>query len=345
MPAKTRIAVVGAGAAATLIHLPILSLLSDMFEICAVCDPDIGRAEIAAQRHNIPHFFVSLEEMLESVDIDSVAVLSPEHTRAIDRAISSNLNVFTEKPISLRCDYSLSLAERALRQNLVFEVGLMRVYDMAIRHLYSEVPSDVVKTAHFHKCDGSDAVLRELLLPAGMTPYQLKVGADGERNILSGNQLRTAQLLLWNGIHLLGAIVFGFGSVEAKSSYLAPSGDSLVCVFQGQIGQTIILDVAETRVPVYDERIHLFSPELLGVLELSSPYIAPTISRVTVSSKDDYSCRHSVREFTQHIFRSMWEQFHQSVVSTKAGNSSTSNTLDLGLKVEALALEAARLVA
>jgi hypothetical protein len=316
-----------------------------MFEICAVCDPDIARAENAARRHNVPHFFSSMDQMLERVNIDSVAVLSPEHTRAIERAISSNLHIFTEKPISLCYEDSRELAERAIKQNLVFEVGLMRVYDRAIQCLYSEIPVEAVQTAHFHKCDGSDAVLRELLLPAGMTPYQLNVGPDAEGNMLSGNQLRTAQLLLWNGIHLLGSIVFGFGSVKAKSSYLAPGGNSLVCVFQGQLGQTIILDVAETRVPVYEERINLISLELLGGLELSSPYLAPTVSRVTVASKDEYSCRRSVREFRQHIFRSMWEEFHRNVVLMKAGNGSPSNTLDLGLKVEALALEAARLVA
>ena len=51
--------------------------LNDTARITSVCDPAPGRAKAAAEKYNIPAWYVSYEEMLEDANVDMVTLCSP----------------------------------------------------------------------------------------------------------------------------------------------------------------------------------------------------------------------------------------------------------------------------
>lgn len=98
-----RIGVVGAGAVATSVHLPILTRRSDLFEVCAVADFNVASAQHLAERFGIPSDarFTSAYEMISSGKIDAIAIInSGSHCALVVAALEAHLHVFCEKPLA-----------------------------------------------------------------------------------------------------------------------------------------------------------------------------------------------------------------------------------------------------
>ena len=74
-----RMGVVGAGTIAQRGIMPHLSQddVQDRVRLQAVCDPVPGRAESMAAKFNIPHAFLTYEELLEQGEVDAVTLCSP----------------------------------------------------------------------------------------------------------------------------------------------------------------------------------------------------------------------------------------------------------------------------
>src|SRR5512138_388685 len=98
---KTRLAVVGLGGIAQLVHLPILSKFKDV-EIVAAAEINKSRLNIVADKFNIPERFQDYNKMLEQVEPDAVIIATPTNTHkqvAID-CLNAKKNIFVEKPIA-----------------------------------------------------------------------------------------------------------------------------------------------------------------------------------------------------------------------------------------------------
>jgi myo-inositol 2-dehydrogenase/D-chiro-inositol 1-dehydrogenase len=129
------IGVVGAGAVATSVHLPILKRRSDLFNVCAVADINIESANHLADRFSIPKDarFSSAYAMILSGKIDAIAIInSGSHCKLVVAALDAGLNVFCEKPLAYS-KKEMHLIESALdnsRGNLM--IGYMKTYDPAV---------------------------------------------------------------------------------------------------------------------------------------------------------------------------------------------------------------------
>ncbi len=95
-----RMGVVGAGTIAQRGIMPHLSQddVQDRVRLQAVCDPVPGRAESMAQKFNIPHHFLTYEELLEGGDVDAVTLCSPiglhyEQGRLASRRASTSTSI------------------------------------------------------------------------------------------------------------------------------------------------------------------------------------------------------------------------------------------------------------
>src|SRR6266516_3573594 len=113
-----RIGIIGVGAVTLRGILPHLSQddVEDRVRIEALCDPELERAEAAAQRYRVRQVFESIGQMLAEADIDAVTVASPiglhyEHCRA---ALEAGKHVHANKTMTTtvcEADELIALAE------------------------------------------------------------------------------------------------------------------------------------------------------------------------------------------------------------------------------------------
>lgn len=100
--APVQIGIVGCGAIAQVVHLPILSQMESV-RIRAICDPDLVKAEMLAERLGIPSIYESYDELLERQQIDAVVICTPNHLHAdqTERALAAGKDVLCERPLGV----------------------------------------------------------------------------------------------------------------------------------------------------------------------------------------------------------------------------------------------------
>lgn len=110
-------------------HLPALRD-SPYVDLVAVCDRDAARAEAARRDFGIPQRWVSVDDMLESADLDLVDVCTSnqEHFPVAMRAIAAGKHVLCEKPIGL------NLAEAAQLERAAREARVLTAVGFTFRH-------------------------------------------------------------------------------------------------------------------------------------------------------------------------------------------------------------------
>ena len=93
---KLKIGVVGAG---------------NICEVKAICDIDLERAKSAAERFGIPAYYQSVEEMLDSADIDAVDVCTwnNAHAPVAIAAAKAKKHIICEKPLAMDLSDALAM--------------------------------------------------------------------------------------------------------------------------------------------------------------------------------------------------------------------------------------------
>ena len=99
-----RVGVLGAGVIATAEYgvLPNMVHLAGKAEVTAIADTVPGRARAVAGRFGIPAAFGSLEDMLDSAEIDAVTNLTPipAHAQTSLEILTAGRHLITEKPLA-----------------------------------------------------------------------------------------------------------------------------------------------------------------------------------------------------------------------------------------------------
>lgn len=97
---KMRVAIAGAGAISEF-HLKGWQAQEDV-ELCAICDPDEGRAKNRASEFGIAEVYTDVETMLDSVKPDAVDIITPVATHAplVRLAADRGIQVMCQKPMT-----------------------------------------------------------------------------------------------------------------------------------------------------------------------------------------------------------------------------------------------------
>jgi len=98
---KVKIAIVGLGAIAQVVHLPVLKKLPDV-EITAICDIDTNKSKFVASKFGIKKSYRDFDLMLrENPEIDAViiATSTDSHTELAIKSFDAGKDVLIEKPI------------------------------------------------------------------------------------------------------------------------------------------------------------------------------------------------------------------------------------------------------
>jgi predicted dehydrogenase len=122
---KVRIGVIGLGAIAQVIHLPILSRLKEV-ELVGLCDVDKSKARYLAERYGVKTYYSDPAEMLKSVELDAVDVCTPtnSHRDMALLAIESGADALVEKPIARNFKEAVEIAEAARNKKRKVMVGM-----------------------------------------------------------------------------------------------------------------------------------------------------------------------------------------------------------------------------
>src|SRR5512144_985456 len=119
---KLRVAVVGVGILGSR-HARVFAEQPDC-ELAAVVDLNSARAEQVAQAHGV-RAFTDYETMLQCVDIDAVAVATPDHLHRapVVTALQAGKHVFMEKPLAVTAQDAREIVAAAASANAVAMVN------------------------------------------------------------------------------------------------------------------------------------------------------------------------------------------------------------------------------
>ena len=122
---------IGLGAVAQAVHLPLLAKLSGRFTIAAVCDLSASTRDAVGSRYGIPagRRFADAHELVAACDLDAVAILtSGSHGALAAAAARAGLAVFCEKPLA----YTLAEIDELAAEAPRLMLGYMKLYDPAV---------------------------------------------------------------------------------------------------------------------------------------------------------------------------------------------------------------------
>jgi len=95
-----QVGIVGCGAIAQLVHLPILQEKEGV-SVAAVCDENLAKAKLVAERFEIEPVYPSVEGLLEHGGLDAVLVCTPNavHAEHTVMALEAGTDVLCERPL------------------------------------------------------------------------------------------------------------------------------------------------------------------------------------------------------------------------------------------------------
>ena len=122
---RVKIAVVGVGWVAQIVHLPILMKLPEA-EVVAVCDRDRARARLVAEKFGIKKAYTDLHQMLEREVIAAVIVCTSTdaHKEVTLASLEAGKDVLVEKPIARRHAEAVAMADMAKATKRKLMVGM-----------------------------------------------------------------------------------------------------------------------------------------------------------------------------------------------------------------------------
>jgi predicted dehydrogenase len=97
-----RVAILGAGSVAQVVHLPILTRMRGI-SVSGLFDTDSPKAATLARRYSIPRVYRSTEEMWEDKELDAVFICTPSHLheQQVVDGLATEKYLFCEKPLAL----------------------------------------------------------------------------------------------------------------------------------------------------------------------------------------------------------------------------------------------------
>lgn len=136
---KTRIAVVGLGSVAQLVHIPNLLKIKNA-ELTAVAEINRNRLKTVAEKFGVKKTYTNYSDILQNNDADAVIIATPTHLHkqmAID-CLNAGKDVLVEKPLARNSEEGKEIIECARKNNRKLMVGMNLRYrpdSMLIRSL------------------------------------------------------------------------------------------------------------------------------------------------------------------------------------------------------------------
>ena len=290
---RVRVGLVGAGAVASSVHLPILTRRSDLFEVVALADLNLNATHVLADRFGISreNCFDSPIKLISSGSIDAIMVLnSGSHAEVVVSALNAGLNVFCEKPLAY-AKREMKEIEAALKSSgKSLMIGYMKTFDSAVIAARKAIKSRprTVDVLVLHPSGDSQLVTSELSVdlphsPAGLNEIfskvknEIQVEALGEAAAKSFGDLYT-DILLGSVIHefsVLRALDVHITEVDFVDRWPNP-GHSESIIIHARTADGVRVTIRWfylDQYPAYQEEIRWVNEEEGHHIIFPSPYI------------------------------------------------------------------------
>ncbi len=322
--------VVGLGAVAQAVHLPLLAKHPDRFRIAAVCDVSRATREAVATRYGVPdgRSFATAGELFAAGGLDAVAVLTTgSHAGLAAAAAGAGLAVFCEKPLA----YSVEEADELAAVEPVLQLGYMKLYDPAVERAAAVLAGrPAVRSVEVTVLHPPSA---PQLAHAGLLPPAVDVDADTlaalgadeaaalERALGDAPPWLAevyAEVMLGSVVHDL-AVIRGLvgGGLAIDDAHVWPDeaidgSVSLAGRLPNGAHVAIRWHYLE-RYPAYREEVRVHDERGTVELVFPAPYLlhAPTV--LTVVDADEEAERSTVTRSTVEAFERQWLAFESLV--------------------------------
>jgi predicted dehydrogenase len=137
---ELKVGVLGTGAIAQIVHLPLLIALPGA-RVEGVCDIDGNKAAAIAGRLGIPRVFRTDDELFASDNIDAIVICSPNHLHhtQVIAALEAGKHVLVERPLALDARGAEAAVKAAETANRTLVVAYNNRYRPDIRGVKSFV--------------------------------------------------------------------------------------------------------------------------------------------------------------------------------------------------------------
>lgn len=142
MARDVRVAVVGVGAAAQVVHLPILKRLPDL-EVAALADPHREKARTIAERFGVPTVVEDAGSLAKLDDLDAAVVCTPNdtHEEVVLACLEGGLDVLCERPLSTDSGSAARMLDAADQAGRHLMVAMNQRFRLDVRALRQFVGS------------------------------------------------------------------------------------------------------------------------------------------------------------------------------------------------------------
>jgi len=125
--AKARIAMIGAGNMANLVHYPSLASFSDV-EFAGICDLRLDRLHATGEKYGIERRYTDYKVMIEEVAPDGVYVIGPPDVMYPHWiwCLEQGLNLYIEKPMGITLHQARALSYLAEQHGCLTQVSFQR---------------------------------------------------------------------------------------------------------------------------------------------------------------------------------------------------------------------------
>lgn len=321
MSAPLRLGVVGVGAVAQTVYLPLIARHPARFRLSALCDVSPSTLAAVGEQHAIlpERRFPSVGALLEAGGLDAVIILtSGSHALTTELALRAGLAVLCEKPLAYTLDEIDRLAATANAERL--QLGYMKLYDPAFvsaaRLAAARPPPRSVEVTVLHPSSASQLAHAGLLPPAADIPPEVAKRGTADLGALQEVALGAAAPALgplYTGV-LLGSIVHDLAMIRVLV------GDPTVIDFArtwpdgtwppsveiaGALPNGARLSIRWhylDRYPAYRETLAMHDEEGSISLTFPSPYLLHAPTELTVVTTDGGSERVAVHRSTVEAF-------------------------------------------
>jgi phthalate 4,5-cis-dihydrodiol dehydrogenase len=158
-----RLGIAGLGGAAAQV-LPAIQTL-EQIELTAVADVRKEAIESFAQKYRV-ETFNSLEEMVQSPNVDAVWIATPNlfHSEHTILAAEHGKHIICEKPMAINLEQCQAMIEAVERNGVKYVQGHSKIYEYPIRTMKSIIDSgDLGRLIHLNTWNFNDWLLRPRL--------------------------------------------------------------------------------------------------------------------------------------------------------------------------------------
>jgi predicted dehydrogenase len=149
---KFRVAVVGVGSIAQIVHLPVLKKMENV-DLVAICDVDEGKVNSITDKFKIPNWYFLIDNLIKSEKLDAVHICTTSHYHfpMSYMALNSGINVLVEKPIALNSNDAEKLVELARKKKLTMLVGMQNRFRDDVQTLREFLKNDELGEIYYIK--------------------------------------------------------------------------------------------------------------------------------------------------------------------------------------------------